>query len=161
MSAGVHLGTAVAIERLRAGRATRFTTAGISMEPLFLAGHEVLLDPCPATELRRGDLVAFERGGGVVLHRVLGVDATGDVVEKGDNVAASSRVAAGDVLGRATTLLAPTGRELRRSPWLARLSALHATLHRVHSRYPRARLAILVRWCDRLLYRLRGVLTKH
>jgi hypothetical protein len=129
------------------------------MEPFFRAGERVQIEPCGAAQLRRGDLVAFERDARVILHRVLHRDrGTDEVTEKGDNASLPTLVAPPRVLGRATMRLDPP-RPLRIGPGLARLSALHGALHasigRVAARYPRSRLGVLLRGIDGLMRALR------
>jgi hypothetical protein len=153
--ANTALGTVAAIERLRAGRATSLEIEGTSMEPLLVAGETVRVEPCRPEDLRVGDLVAFERDGRVILHRVLRRGArTGDVTEKGDNAALPTRVAPCRVLGRATMRLDPP-RPLRPGPGIARLSALHGAIHasagRLATLYPRSGLAAALRLLDGLL----------
>jgi len=122
------------------------------MEPLLVAGQMVSIEPCRPEDLRMGDLVAFERDARVILHRVLRRSrGTGEVTEKGDNAALPTRVAPSRVLGRATMRLDPP-RPLRPGPWIARLSSLHGAIHaslgRIAERYPRSRLAVLLRLLD-------------
>src|SRR5687767_15857078 len=57
-----------------------------SMAPLVRAGDRLRLAPIDRARLRRGDLVAFRRGGLLVVHRVLEHHA-GGVVTKGDALA--------------------------------------------------------------------------
>jgi len=136
--------------RLRAGRPTAVRATGTSMQPFVVEGDRLLVEPCPARALRPGDLLAFERAGGLVLHRVLGVDPGGDsVVEKGDNLRAPTRIRGSAVLGRARLAGAALG------PWLARLSAAHGRLHALLDRpailYPSARLALALEAADAAL----------
>jgi hypothetical protein len=131
------LATAVVAARLRAGRSTSLRVSGRSMYPFLAPGQEVLLEPCAAGALRPGELVAFERAGRVILHRVLSVyPGTGQIIEKGDNGRQASVVEKDEVLGRATAVLARRPVQLTQSRYvvagqrLARLSAVHARLHR-------------------------------
>ena len=152
------LATVLAVTRLRAGRSTVLRVSGRSMYPFLVPGQRVLLEPTGACSLRRGDLVAFERGGRVVLHRVLGVnEATGRVTEKGDNVRQANILEACQVIGRASAVLAPKQALLNRSrytwtgQWLARLSALQhhayrfAVQHRRTGRLPLLAFTVLLR----------------
>ena len=131
------LATAVVVERLRAGRPTSLRIRGRSMYPFLTVGQYVLLQPCTARSLHRGDLVAFARGGRIILHRVLSVSPTsGQVTEKGDNVRQATVIEENQVLGWATAIqsrrrvLLTRSRYVLTSRWLARLSAVHASLHR-------------------------------
>ena len=130
------LARVVVSARLRAERSISLRVSGWSMYPFLAPGQEVLLEPCAAEVLRPGELVAFERAGRVILHRVLSVyPGTGQVIEKGDNVRQASVVEKYEVLGRAATLVARRPVELTNSRFvlagrcLARLSAAHARLH--------------------------------
>ncbi len=136
------LATAVVAARLRAGRSTCLRVSGRSMCPFLAPGQDVLLEPCAAEALRPGELVAFKRAGRVILHRVLSLQpGTGQVIEKGDNVRQTSVVEKNEILGRATALLGRRPVELTQSHyvlagrWLARLSIVHAWLHRFSSEY--------------------------
>lgn len=127
------LATAVVIERLSAGRETALRISGQSMSPYLIPGQTVLIEPCDARSLRPGHLVAFEREGRIVLHRVLSVNAvTGKVIEKGDNERAGSELESGQVLGRAVAIVATRrrslirGRDARMGAALAHLSSVHA-----------------------------------
>jgi hypothetical protein len=140
-----YFATAVVVARLRGGRPTGLRVRGRSMYPFLVPGQTVLLEPCEAGSLRRGDLGAFERDGRVVLHRVLAVHGeSGTVTEKGDNVRRGEVVDAGHIIGRATAVLSPRHASLNSTlytltgRWLANLSALHAGCHRFASRHPRA-----------------------
>jgi hypothetical protein len=145
------LAAATAIERLRAGRSTTLTASGTSMRPFLFAGERVVVRPCAAGALRPGDLVAFERSGRVVLHRVIAIPPGAPrVLEKGDGLKRATAVSAPDVLGRVAAILGPAPARLSRgpqrasAPWLARLSALHGAIHRslgpLAERHPRSRL---------------------
>jgi hypothetical protein len=137
------LATAVVVARLRAERSTSLRVSGWSMYPFLTPGQDVLLESCAADELRPGELVAFERAGRVILHRVLSVyPGTGQIIEKGDNVRQASVVEKHEVLGRATAVLVPRRPveltrycHVRAGRWLARLSAVHAGLHRFASEH--------------------------
>ncbi len=136
------LATAVVVARLRAGRSTSLRVSGRSMYPFLAPGQDVLLEPCATEALRPGELVAFERAGRVILHRVLSVHpGTGQVIEKGDNVRQASLVEKNEILGRATALVGrrpvelTQSRYIRAGRWLAGMSAVHARLHRFASEH--------------------------
>lgn len=167
------LAAAAAIERLRAGRSTELTARGVSMRPFLAEGDRILLDPCAAAALRPGDLVAFEREGALIVHRVLSVSrSSGRVLEKGDGLVTVTALRPEQALGRArsvrtdgTRVLLRTGRHRALAPWLARCSALHAFVHRtlgiLASRYPSTGLAVGVALVEKawgaLLRGARGV----
>jgi len=134
-SAAETLATPVIVEALRAGRSVPLRVTGHSMAPFLSPGQRVLLAHCSAQSLKAGDLVAFERGCRVVLHRVLAVHS-GTVIEKGDNVRQETAVAQKQILGRAVAVLGPRTVSLMQprhrasGRWLARLSAWHGCIHR-------------------------------
>lgn len=100
------------IELLRSGQSVRFIARGSSMWPSIPAGSRLQVQPCPATELKVGELAAFARHGQLVVHRVTRVTADG-VWLQGDNRAVSDgHVPAEHVLGRAS-VLARRGLHLR------------------------------------------------
>ena len=160
------LGTAAAIERLRAGRATTVRASGVSMRPTVREGERVRIEPCPAGRLRAGDLVAFEDAGALVLHRALRVPGRGSaLLEKGDGLPRARWVPAAWVLGRAVALGAASevsfarGRAAALAPWLARLGRAHAAAHHrldgLARRAPAVRLALQA--LDALHTRLLGL----
>lgn len=63
-----------AAELLRAGLPVEVETRGGSMWPFVRAGDRVRIEP--GKPVRVGDLVAYQRGGGLVVHRVTRVEAT-------------------------------------------------------------------------------------
>ncbi|MET0413675.1 MAG: S26 family signal peptidase [Polyangiaceae bacterium] len=102
---------ALIIELLRAGKPARFRARGGSMWPRIPGGS--LIEVTPGVPRAAGELVAFERAGRVVIHRVLqitaaGVVAQGDALERADGVIVHERV-----LGRAQVI------ERRRLRWRA------------------------------------------
>jgi hypothetical protein len=134
VAAAQTLATVVIVEALRAGKSIPLRITGRSMYPFLSPGEVVLLEPCPVQSLEAGDLVAFERGWRVILHRVLAIHP-GKVIEKGDNVRQETVVEGRQVLGRAkavvgqrtVSLMQPRYRAAGRL--LARLSALHGRIH--------------------------------
>src|SRR4051812_34030442 len=100
------------IELLRSGQSARFIARGGSMWPSVPARSQIELEPCPAAQLRVGQLAAFEHRGQVIVHRVTritpeGVHFQGDNLDQPDGI-----VAASQVLGRA--------RVVARRRWRAR-----------------------------------------
>lgn len=99
-----------------------------SMAPLVRAGDRLHLTRTAFADIRPGQLVAYERGGQLVVHRVLSRGPAG-LVTKGDGLSGrDAPVAASDVLGRVTTIVTRDGRTIRLdgSRWraLGRLLAL-------------------------------------
>lgn len=124
----------VIVDALREGRPTQWVVRGGSMWPTIRDGARVLVTPCDPRGLRAGEVVAYARGGGVVIHRVVSVGAEGlrcrgDALSRDD-----APVAWGDVLGRAgvvdqraLSLRLPRPRELR-ALGRAAVGALRAVL---------------------------------
>lgn len=71
---------AIRISLQETGRA-RVTVVSGSMHPTFAIGAEVEVEPCPRAQ--RNDIVLFERGTKLVLHRVL-ARVAGYLVQRGD-----------------------------------------------------------------------------
>ncbi len=74
---------------------------GSSMEPLIFAGDSVTVAMGRVERMTIGDLVCFQRGDAVVVHRIL--EVTGDgrlLLEKGDAERAGSWIREDQVLGR-------------------------------------------------------------
>jgi hypothetical protein len=95
------------IEALRAGETVRFVARGTSMWPSVRDGATVEIVPCPVSALRIGDIGAYERGGQVVVHRVLATTGAslsfaGDGLKRPDGVVAGEKV-----LGRARVIRQP------------------------------------------------------
>jgi hypothetical protein len=89
------------IDFLRSGQNARFIARGGSMWPSVTAGSQLEVEPCPAAELRVGQLAAYEHQGQVIVHRLVriapeGLYLQGDNRDRGDGV-----VTPGQVLGRA------------------------------------------------------------
>lgn len=97
----------VIVDCLREGRPARWTVRGSSMWPAVRDGATVEVTPVDPRGLRPGELVAFARGGAVVVHRVVAVEGAGlrcrgDALARGD-----APVPWSDVLGRAAVLAQP------------------------------------------------------
>ena len=138
MTAAERLAAAVVCERLRDGLTVESQVSGRSMFPYLAPGCRVMIEPRKAAFMSLGDLVAFERDGRVVLHRVVGVDvASRTIREKGDNVRQSTLVPPEQVLGCVTIVTARRSRILSRvwyratGRWLASFSVWHEWCHSV------------------------------
>ncbi|MEY2936226.1 MAG: hypothetical protein RL033_6975 [Pseudomonadota bacterium] len=134
------------IELLRSGQSVRFIARGASMWPNIPPGSRLEVRPCPATELKVGELAAFERHSQLVVHRITGLTPV-SVRLQGDNSERSDgELRPEQVLGRAMVverrrlhLRWPRPGELRRAgrallrrllPRLSRLSRLSRPSHR-------------------------------
>jgi signal peptidase I len=108
------------------GPAGYVIVAGVSMEPAFHTGDLAITQR--RAEYRVGDVVAFSTGGGVVIHRIVGGDATRGFVMQGDNRDQPDhwRPRPDDIVGAAWVCLPGAGNALalvRRPPILAGLVA--------------------------------------
>jgi hypothetical protein len=93
---------ALIIELLRAGKPVRFRARGGSMWPTIPGGS--LVEVTPGAPKAAGELVAFEREGRVVVHRVGQITADG-VVAQGDALGSADGVVPGErVLGTARVI---------------------------------------------------------
>ena len=65
------LGSDMLKTTLRAGQAVEIKSFGFSMWPVIQDASLVHIEPCQGEECRPGDIVLFERGRSLVIHRVL------------------------------------------------------------------------------------------
>ncbi len=75
-----------------------------SMRPLMAMGDTVIVQLIPATDLRCGDLIAVERAGTVLTHRLIAVDVQGWHTMGDSNLTADSPSVASSILGRITAV---------------------------------------------------------
>lgn len=68
---------------LAEGKAVEIRSFGFSMWPRIKDGAPVRVEPCAAAELQQGDVVLFDEGSRLVLHRVLRLSSTRALI-KGD-----------------------------------------------------------------------------
>ena len=103
---------ALAAELLRSGRAVEIVVGGESMWPLLQSGWRVRIEPASA---RVGDLVAVERDGRLVVHRLVKLEGERATL-RGDNTGRDDPPArTRDLLGVVTAVWTPSGRQLRLS----------------------------------------------
>jgi signal peptidase len=100
--------------------------AGVSMEPAFHTGDLAITQRRATYQV--GDVVAFSTEGGVVIHRIVGGDATQGFVMQGDNRELPDlwRPRPDDIVGAAWILIPGAGRALafvRQPAVLASLAA--------------------------------------
>ena len=91
----------------QSGKRIVLNTVGASMAPLIRPGARVEIECVPISDILHGDIILFERSGGLVLHRVIRriQDASGIVfTEKGDSQLFGSKVREEFVLGRVTRI---------------------------------------------------------
>lgn len=96
--------TRIILELLRSGEVVRFQARGHSMWPCIPSHSRLEVRPAEASELRVGQIAAFERQGRVIVHRVRAVsedciELAGDALAQGDGPIPRERV-----LGRAHVL---------------------------------------------------------
>lgn len=105
--------------RLESGQSVEVPTLGQSMHPFLQDGDRVRIVAVAPASLRLGDVIAFWRGSGLVVHRFAGWAGPGLLREKGDNFRSWQAVPAGELLGRVDRVRRGAGeRELHR-PGLA------------------------------------------
>ncbi len=113
----------IAREALARGVPVRVRVYGASMAPSLVDGVQVEIRPLAGPPLP-GEVVAWERGGRLVVHRVVSVDSEGRVVTQGDARAVlDPPCPRSAVLGR---VVLPSGKRPRRSlipAWARRLLA--------------------------------------
>jgi hypothetical protein len=93
--------------------------ASDSMSPLIRPGDQLCLRPLEPTGARTGMIIAFQRDGDLIVHRLLGVTPAG-LVTKGDAlVEADAPVSPGEIVARVAAIRSPVGRliDLDRAPW--------------------------------------------
>lgn len=83
---------------------------GRSMEPALSPG-DIVVYRRSAQHPARGEMVLFEHGGGLVVHRVAGVERHGDVRTRGDaNSSLDAEAVAIDDIRGTVVVVVPTGR---------------------------------------------------
>ncbi len=101
-------------ELLQRGEAIEFRARGGSMHPLIRDGDRLRIEPIRADQLRRGDVIAYRRGGRLLVHRYLGRwPGSGALRTRGDShTRVEPPLDPSAVLGRVTAL-GRHGRKLR------------------------------------------------
>lgn len=93
--------------------------ASDSMSPLIRPGDQLCLRPLASTDARPGMIIAFQRDGDLIVHRLLRATPAG-LVTKGDAlVDADAPVSTGEIVARVAAIRSPAGRliDLDRAPW--------------------------------------------
>jgi signal peptidase I len=118
----------VVCDLLRRGHSVRFRAKGASMRPTIREGEAITVAPVQPAEIRRGDVILYRVGRGVIAHRVTRVaqrpDGTLVFVPRGD--ASQSRddpVEGTAILGRVVTVVR-NGRALNPAALRARALAV-------------------------------------
>ena len=103
------------------GKSLSLTVHGNSMRPLLRPGDRVTIRMAGPADVRRGDIVAFRQGEGIVVHRCVGWRTAGGskwFCEKGDSQAAWRWVPEDHVAGRVESLERDgRARDMGRWPW--------------------------------------------
>lgn len=113
------VGVELAIEVLRSGRPVELLVGGMSMWPLLRSGSTVRIEPGLPGEV--GAVVAIERNGRIVVHRVVELRAAG-LLLRGDNLPEDDPLVPVEaLLGRVTTVRGRDGTlvDLMRRRWRA------------------------------------------
>ena len=89
------------IARLSEGRMVDIVASGVSMVPMLLPGKKLRVSKCNPSELRRGDIALFDRGGdALIAHRVVANDGA-SVVFRGDStLEEDGRIDYANVIGK-------------------------------------------------------------
>jgi len=87
-------------ERLSRGERIRIRVRGRSMLPFIPSGAELVVGPCPAGELARGDVAVVRTGAGVLVHRVDSAGADSITTQGDARVRADGPFPVAAVLGR-------------------------------------------------------------
>jgi len=86
------------------------------MAPLIAAGDEVIVEAAKPAELRAGDVVVLDAGGGLLMHRLLAWQG-GRLVTRGDGTVAPDRPWPPEqLLGRVRAVLKADGQQIELPP---------------------------------------------
>jgi signal peptidase I len=81
-----HHFAAIVAELLMSGQQVRFPAPGKSMQPTIRDGEVVTVEPLSPSDVRKGDIILYRRGEGLIAHRVIRI-------MKGPGTARSSAIA--------------------------------------------------------------------
>ncbi|MDH7487677.1 MAG: S24/S26 family peptidase [Anaerolineae bacterium] len=99
-------------QQLAGGGTARLRVSGDSMAPLIGRGDEVIVEAAAVDELHIGDVVVFDSGNGLLMHRLLARQA-GRLVTRGDRMATPDHPWASEqLLGRVRSVLKGDGRHI-------------------------------------------------
>jgi signal peptidase I len=92
----------------KGGRERSVKITGSSMQPLIKEGDTITFVPLRnADSLKTGDIAVFQRGTGLIAHRIIGKSIAAGTVyftERGDNMFSPAPVPAHDIIGRVTKI---------------------------------------------------------
>src|SRR5205823_1445290 len=81
----------------------RICVQGSSMLPSIRPGDQIELHSTPLSEIKQGDIVAHRRDDRLFVHRVIGKDAAGQLLTRGDTLPqADASVSESELLGSVT-----------------------------------------------------------
>lgn len=150
--------TSLFIQALRQGQPVWFRVVSGSMLPLVRVGDAVHIEPTSASDLRVGDIAAFETPAGLVVHRLVHYEQTGNqarYVEMGDAALLAHHVDEQAIVGRVTSIRRATRQVDLRLPVAQRWGKVTARIRfRLYSidkviKFNPAR--FLIRKCARLV----------
>jgi hypothetical protein len=119
--------------------------ASDSMSPLIRPGDQLCLGPLEPTGARTGMIIAFLRGGALIVHRLLGATRAG-FVTKGDALAeADAPLSTREIVARVVAIRSPGGRviDLERAPW-PQIGRVLAAVSRIPALTPLTRKALRI-----------------
>ncbi len=102
-------------EACNRGRILSFKIVSNSMSPMIEAGDVVRVSRAVPSEVQIGDVIAFQDGQNVMVHRVIGISWANQQLyfrHRGDVGASSAIIPAEDLIGR-VTVIEKEGREIR------------------------------------------------
>lgn len=80
------------------------STIGFSMEPLIQKNSKVIIVAVNLSECKRGDIVLFQNGDELLVHRIIGIDGP-SVICKGDNAMKAEVIEENDIIAKVAAVL--------------------------------------------------------
>jgi Peptidase S24-like len=146
------------IEAVRQGQALWFRVASNSMLPLMRLGDNVYIQPARASELRPGEIAAFETSSGLVIHRIIHyqqTEASVRLLQMSDVEFLPGWVKAQAVVGRVVSIRRQNRQVDLYHPiakWCGRVTA--RIRYRLYLHHKNRLLQLLLRGCSRLVISL-------
>ena len=105
-------------EEIAQGKSVRFRLKGNSMFPLLRNGKDtVVLEKCPADELKPMDVVLFRYRGGHVLHRIIQRKGNDLLIQGDGSIVAMERCSVNDVVGKVAGVYRSSGKFISVESW--------------------------------------------
>src|SRR5437868_4610849 len=102
----------------------RICVQGSSMLPSIRPGDQIELQSTPVSEIKQGDIVAYRRDDRLFVHRVIGKDAAGQLLTRGDTLPqADAPVSESEFLGVVTSVFRDGTRVDQRNSFAHRATA--------------------------------------